>query len=296
MESKFACLNLENAVRKNLGIYKSRLKFWAKKKNLSLNQMLNLKYFYFDSYKKITSLSGIEDASNLTSFTLSFYSGAIFPTQQGDAQISSFKPLKKLKNLKVFQLAEHSNVDLDCLANLPLQMLSLPKCFIKDITAISNIKSLKILSLHGNQIENLEPLSNLKNLQILNLSFNNIRDVSPLNKLENLKIVHLVENPVKNWNSITSLNEPGRNTKVIKNVESSMLAQEYLVRFFSKRLYSNVSDSEFLQLTAGNAQYYRNNLSKNERAEFDSLDNLRQRFRATYMMGGIHFLDVPSKL
>ena len=85
-----------------------------------------------------------------------------------------------------------------------------------------------------NQIENLEPLTNLKNLQILNLSFNNIRDVSPLNKLGNLKIVHLVENPVNNWNSVTSLNEPGRNTKVIKYVESSMLTQEYLVRFFSK--------------------------------------------------------------
>ncbi len=286
---EFTCSNFENAVRKNLGIYKSKLKFWEKEQPLDSEQLLKLKEFHLDSKKKIRSVSGIEKAKNLTSFSMSFYLGSVRPNHVSDAQIGSFEPIKQLKNLEALQLAQHENVDLECLQDLPLSYLSLPKCFLSDIRPLAKIQSLNILSLHGNELIDISPIAELKNLQILNLSFNKIHDVSPLKELKNLKIVHLLDNPVENWNSIARLNEPGRNVKIIRKSTLDMLTQLYLVRNFSMRLDRNVSDGEFFELTGGNVQYYRHHLSKDEKASFDLLDGFHQRLKATYSMCSIDF-------
>ena len=87
-------------------------------------------------------------------------------------------PGKKLENIKIlnFYGNDFSNIDI-----------------------ISQMKSLKLVSLSSNKISSLKPFKNLPNLKELILRNNNIENVDEINYLKtcaNLKSLWLEENPV----------------------------------------------------------------------------------------------------
>ena len=70
---------------------------------------------------------------------------------------------------------------------------------LDDITLLSEMPYLEILSLSNNQIKDIKSLKNLKNLKELYLKENNISDFSQLEFLKNckkLEILNLSENPI----------------------------------------------------------------------------------------------------
>lgn len=110
-------------------------------------------------YKGISSLSGVEKLTSLTSVYLC-----------GNNGISDINPLGGLENTTSLFV---------CQTN------------VSNIEPIGNLKKLKSLWLSENKITNVSPLRGLTDLESLNLEFNQIRDVSPLASLTKLRWLNL---------------------------------------------------------------------------------------------------------
>lgn len=77
---------------------------------------------------------------------------------------------------------------------------------LSDLTPLSELTNLKVLSIQYSNITDLDPLSNLKNLESLNLNENQIVDTTPLKDLNNLKYLTLERNrTMTNFAGLTSL-------------------------------------------------------------------------------------------
>lgn len=303
---EFSCNKFESAIRKNLGIKRFKIAFWKKSPPITSEELLKLKAFKHDSRKKITSIKGLEFAENLEAFSLSFHFGRYWPSRRSlDAQVHSLEPISRLRNLKSFRLAENENINLDWLKELPLEWLDLPKCFISDISSLGEIQSLRGLSLHGNCIKDITPIAKLDGLEYLNLAFNSITDLTPLQELRKLKFINLYDNPIKNFGTLNHLREPGSpEIKIIKQSHStykqdrlislnegiSRVSRTSLIKDYSMRiLRTNASEAEWLQFVAGDVSYYRDQLTKEQKAEFGNRSRWDQMLKATYSLGGIQF-------
>lgn len=86
-----------------------------------------------------------------------------------------------------------------------LKDLSLIYNQINSIDQISSLKKLQKLSLDSNPISNLKPLSCLASLNSIWLNNCRIRDLTPLSKLQNLKQIALDENQITNLSPISDL-------------------------------------------------------------------------------------------
>ncbi len=86
---------------------------------------------------------------------------------------------------------------------------------ISDLSPLSNLTNLKILSLQHNNISDISPLSGLTNLTVLELgdpsenpsrpADNTIADISPLSNLTNLRKLELSGNPIVGISPLSSL-------------------------------------------------------------------------------------------
>ena len=76
---------------------------------------------------------------------------------------------------------------------------------IKDISALSNLKHLTILSLSNNQISDISSLSDLSGLYMLNLYKNQVNDISPLSKLNNIRNLSLGDNQINDISPLRDL-------------------------------------------------------------------------------------------
>ncbi|MXZ09640.1 MAG: hypothetical protein F4Y79_09370 [Gemmatimonadetes bacterium] len=76
---------------------------------------------------------------------------------------------------------------------------------ISDLSPLSNLTSLRTLSLHDNSISDVSPLSGLTNLIMLNLYDNSISDVSSLSGLTRLKVLMLSKNSISDVSSLSNL-------------------------------------------------------------------------------------------
>ena len=79
---------------------------------------------------------------------------------------------------------------------------------VSDITSLSNLTNLHILTLDNNQISDIRPLINLTNLQILHLGGNHqITDISPLSGLTNLRNLEMGGNEISNISPLSNLTD-----------------------------------------------------------------------------------------
>ncbi len=122
--------------------------------------------------RRITSLRGLEYATNLTSALL-----------EGNP-ISNLSPLADL---------------------VQLRMLNMAVCQISDIRPLANLTRLESLRLHANQIEDITPLTNLTRLTDLWLADNFIADVRPLENLKLLEELRIHRNLIADYSPLGAL-------------------------------------------------------------------------------------------
>ena len=107
--------------------------------------------------------------------------------------ISEFTNLKELT-------IKNTNVSADILNRISqfrLEKLTLSKCNIYNITALSSIGTLTHLDLSNNSISSIAPLTGLSSLQKLDLHHNNIADIGNLSALTNLTELNISQNALK---------------------------------------------------------------------------------------------------
>ena len=137
---------------------------------------------------QITTLSGLEYATNLTSLGL------------GRNNISNLTPLAQLTSLKRLELW------LNPLANLTqLEDLDIGGCQIFDIAPLANLTQLSGLNLRYNRIIDISPLANLTRLTGLRLNNNDIIDVSPLANLTRLESLEIHNNNISDHSPLDGL-------------------------------------------------------------------------------------------
>ena len=146
------------------------------------------------SYAKITDLTGLEHATNLTELYL-----------WGNS-ISDLSALSGLTNLTVLDLDTNSISDLSALGGLTnLTALFLDGNFISDLSALSGLTNLTRLWLLGNSISDLSALGSLTNLTELFLDGNSISDLSALGSLTNLTELFLGDNSISDLSALSGL-------------------------------------------------------------------------------------------
>ena len=146
---------------------------------------------------KIVNLTGLEHATQLTTFSLQ------------ENNISDLTPLAQLTQLTKLYLSENNISDLTPLAQLTqLTTLYLEDNNIIDITPLAQLTQLTKLSLggfDGNEVSNISPLGQLTLLTELNLKDNNISDLTPLAQLTLLTELDLPENNISDVTPLTQL-------------------------------------------------------------------------------------------
>ena len=116
-----------------------------------------------------------------------------------DQNIQSASGLQAFVNLEELYLRDKQFCDLTPLTVLTsLRVLELEwgsRC-IKDISALTGLKQLEWLNLHGNDVQDLSPLANMPNLEVLYLGDNNLSSLSALGTLNALENLHIQNNPL----------------------------------------------------------------------------------------------------
>ncbi|MDC0464945.1 leucine-rich repeat domain-containing protein, partial [Pseudomonadales bacterium] len=119
------------------------------------------------NYQNIQSAGGLQAFVNLEELYLR------------GKQFCDLTPLTVLTSLRVLELEWGSSC-------------------IKDISALSGLKQLEWLNLHGNDVQDLSPLANMPNLEVLYLGDNNLNSLSALGMLNALKNLHIQNNSLAN--------------------------------------------------------------------------------------------------
>ena len=147
--------------------------------------MLGLTYLNAGS-KKISNLTGLESATNLT--FLSLY---------GNFAIKDIDSLSGLTRLIHLDLVKNDVANISPLSGLTrLKRLYFSENKVEDISPLSRLTRLTTLVLRKNNVANISPLSGLDSLTALVLSDNNVEDISPLSRLTRLTHLELNGNRI----------------------------------------------------------------------------------------------------
>jgi internalin A len=120
--------------------------------------------------------------------------------------VKSLKDLNKLTNLEYLDAGQLAIKDITAIGNLKnLRVLYLQRNLITDISALKKLTKLEVLSLNGNQIESISTLSTLTNLRELYIRENKIKTISSLNKLTKLELLESGKNSIQNIDSLKNL-------------------------------------------------------------------------------------------
>jgi len=178
----FVDINFEKAIRNSLN---------KQIGDITSSDVLEITKLSILDGELISDISGIENLTNLTEFTL--YDSAV-------RDISSLADLTKLKSL---DLCNNEITDISPLRNLSnLSVLSLNNILpftshknrISDISAISGLTNLQSIEITSNQISNIDSLKGLRKLWNLNLRDNLISSadkISLRNALPNCTLMYL---------------------------------------------------------------------------------------------------------
>lgn len=125
---------------------------------------------------------------------------------QTSHRISDLTGMESAVNLTTFDLESQAIIDLSPLADLRrLTHLNLEGNQIQDISPLSQLSELTFLGLGSNQIQDLSPLSNLTHLTRLFLGGNQIEDLIPLSQLTQLEWLYLEGNQISHLSGIERL-------------------------------------------------------------------------------------------
>ena len=123
-----------------------------------------------------------------------------------DSEISSITGLEHATNLTSLDLRDNSIATISALSGLTsLETLKLKGNSIDNISALSNLTGLTLLNLKDNDIVTITVLSELTNLEHLRLDGNSITDVQPLTSLVNLEKLWIARNSLTNAHLLSSL-------------------------------------------------------------------------------------------
>ena len=200
--------NLEKAIREALEL--------PDETPLTQQEMLRLTRLGA-SKRRITDLTGLEHATNLTGLRLHQNSINNLRSLAGLTHlkslslwgnpISDLSPLMNLTELTGLDLGACQILDIVPLANLTqLRWLHLHHNQISDITPLTKLTRLTDLWLQSNQISDITPLAGLTLLTELALSHNRIVDVSPLANSANLMDLKIVGNSIRDFSPLLGLN------------------------------------------------------------------------------------------
>ena len=81
----------------------------------------------------------------------------------------------------------------------------LTKDFIRSRLGNDDFENIKNLNLWGNNIDDISLLSEMPKLEIISLSTNHIKDLSVFRKLKNIKELYLIDNQISDFNQIENL-------------------------------------------------------------------------------------------
>ena len=164
---------------------------------------------------RITNLTGLETATNLTTLKL------------GNNTISNLSALSGLTNLTELQLWDNQITNLSSLAGLTnLTTLFLWGNSISDISHLSGLTSLTQLRIGENSISNISAVSRLRNLTYLSVKENAISDISAVSRLTNLTQLQIGNNtisditPVQNLTNLEWLDMPNNSISDISVVQN----------------------------------------------------------------------------
>ncbi|ABX42184.1 leucine-rich repeat domain-containing protein [Lachnoclostridium phytofermentans] len=120
--------------------------------------------------------------------------------------VKSLKDLNKLANLEYLDAGQLGIKDITAIGNLKnIRVLYLQRNLVSDISALKKLTKLEVLSLNGNQIESISALSTLTNLRELYIRENKIKNISSLNKLTKLILLEGGKNNLQNIDSLKNL-------------------------------------------------------------------------------------------
>ena len=166
----------------------------------------------------ITDLTGLENATNLTTLNLSrnaisdlsplaaLTNLTSLTLRDNDISISDISALKTLTNLTSLDLLVNDISDVTPLKNLTkLTFLLLGSNDISDVTPLKNLTKLTTLNLYDNDISDISPLAALTNLTSLNLAYTGISDVTPLKNLTKLTRAYLHNNDISDVTPLKGL-------------------------------------------------------------------------------------------
>lgn len=134
-----------------------------------------------------------------------------------DAGITSLSGLERCTNLTTLLLARNAIEDLSPLAELTnLEVLGLHQNRIADISALAELTALRDVDLGQNQVRDITPLATLPNLEAVDLRVNRITDLRPLAGLAGLRRLQLSNsyyqvsgqapgNVIRDWSPLAGL-------------------------------------------------------------------------------------------
>jgi Leucine-rich repeat (LRR) protein len=161
-----------------------------------LKNLVNLKYLDLSG---CTSISSVEPLSGLTALT--------YLNLDSDENMSGYHVLSKLVNLEklyIYKMASDENGDISFLSQMiNLNILSIRYSGITDITPLKNLKGLKELNLYSNNISDIRDLKNCIILEKLNVAGNRIKEIEIVRTFKNLISLDISGNSVED---ITPLN------------------------------------------------------------------------------------------
>jgi ankyrin repeat protein len=185
-------------------------------------------YNYFEERKKF-SIGTVKHLEFLEGFSKEELAEAIERLSVFDDEINDLKFIERFPQLKGLTIqTEGSLNNIESLAYLHnIEYLDIWNTKIAGISPVTNLKSLKYLSLNGcEEISNISSISNLENLEELSISScNNIESILPVFELLNLKKLTLY---FKNQPDLTQI----KKLKKLEYFESPVIINENMLNDF----------------------------------------------------------------
>ncbi len=184
-------LALREAVNRELGLGYGNNSPVSKSQVESLTSLNAASYY---SYFEITSLKGLQYATNLTELNF-------------DAnQVSDISALSGLTNLESLHFEWNQVNDISALSDLTnLEDLNFNGNQVSNIASLSGLTNLKKLYFDNNEVNDIASLSSLTNLERLDFGNNEVSDVEALNDLTNLGWLGFSSNQVSDIGALSDL-------------------------------------------------------------------------------------------
>ena len=201
---RFSSKAFSEYISKKSGVEEEEMKFkWMKNQkkleitDSAIDSLQDLVFFpnletlyvgnWGGAYPNVSKLTGIENCTKLKELWVI------------GGPDKDYTELAYLPNLKIFQRARGNDYDnvIDALKLCQnLEQVVLRGLKMTDMSRISELGNIKILSLQDNDISKIEGLENMTNLEELNLSDNEITSIEGLENLTKLEILNLQNNQI----------------------------------------------------------------------------------------------------